>query len=415
MAAHSPRRSGPSIRLRRFPLELEAAERRVLLASALHHPLVIATLGDSLTDEYTFYRSPVVSASDSTAAGQPLSSSDSVGLSSARNWVSNLAATRSTEVTFGASGAISRGEPRDQGFAEDWARLGATAGGLVQQETGLLTQTPANSGDRPRDVAVVTIAIGTNDYSHSLNTYIASNARDDKFAPIGKNRISPVNTKVEGAIRTAVARIRHTIPLAKIVVATPLDLTATPYYEPIIQGEAFTHPTIAGEMARSLQALNADLNQYAHAQGGVGLVNIQVLFHQRLAAAVIGGLPLDHQASGQDLNDAAVDGLHPGTLLQGVLAQAIVRQVDTLFGRTVITPLTDADIVSYALATQSGVTLTRPAGSPTDLIHDPRRHGYCRPGQHHRADRRCHFRIDHSRHDLDPGAPRRHPRRGPGR
>ena len=96
-------------RLRCRPFAVEVLEERVVLsvASAAHVKVLHATattlvsvgaLGDSYTDEYRFYRPDQ---------------------SKARNWVEILADTH--RVSFGAFTTTSRGEPRDQGFAQNWA------------------------------------------------------------------------------------------------------------------------------------------------------------------------------------------------------------------------------------------------------------------------------------------------------
>ena len=76
-------------------------------------------LGDSYSDEYRFYPP------DRTTA---------------RNWVEILASTRGLD--FGPYAAESRGEPRNQGYAFNWARSDATTDDLIAtgQHTGLAAQ-----------------------------------------------------------------------------------------------------------------------------------------------------------------------------------------------------------------------------------------------------------------------------------
>src|SRR3954454_21544701 len=79
----------------------------------------IGVLGDSYSDEYQFYP-------PHRSAG--------------RNWVEILAATRG--LNFGTFSTASRGEPRNQGFAYNWARSEATTDDLIAagQHTGLAQQ-----------------------------------------------------------------------------------------------------------------------------------------------------------------------------------------------------------------------------------------------------------------------------------
>src|SRR4051794_16090333 len=68
----------------------------------------VGTLGDSFTDEYRFY---------------------SPDRSRARNWVEILSATR--RINFGRYSNASRGEPRNAGFAYNWARSDATTVDMI--------------------------------------------------------------------------------------------------------------------------------------------------------------------------------------------------------------------------------------------------------------------------------------------
>src|SRR6188474_2963230 len=79
----------------------------------------IGVLGDSYSDEYQFYPPD---------------------RSTARNWVEILAATRGLD--FGRFGDEGRGEPRNQGFAYNWARSDATTEDLIAtgQHAGLAGQ-----------------------------------------------------------------------------------------------------------------------------------------------------------------------------------------------------------------------------------------------------------------------------------
>src|SRR5262245_64938796 len=76
----------------------------------------IGVLGDSYSDEYQFYPPD---------------------RSTARNWVEILAAARVLD--FGRFSTTGRGEPRNQGFAYNWARSDATTADLIatRPHTGL--------------------------------------------------------------------------------------------------------------------------------------------------------------------------------------------------------------------------------------------------------------------------------------
>ena len=90
----------------------------------------IGVIGDSYSDEYQFYPP------DRTTA---------------RNWVEILAETRSLD--FGRFSTASRGEPRNQGYAFNWARSDATTDDLIAtgQHSGLAAQVGARRGQAGRD------------------------------------------------------------------------------------------------------------------------------------------------------------------------------------------------------------------------------------------------------------------------
>src|SRR3954467_2966304 len=79
----------------------------------------IGVLGDSYSDEYQFYPP------DRTTA---------------RNWVEILSELRGLD--FGPFSTSSRGEPRNQGFAYNWARSDATSDDMIAggQLAGLSSQ-----------------------------------------------------------------------------------------------------------------------------------------------------------------------------------------------------------------------------------------------------------------------------------
>ena len=350
---------------------VEAVEPRSLMA--LGHPIVVAALGDSLTDEYTFYGPQSVENTVALGSLFPLPANiNTVGRSSAQNWVSNLAATRASQVTFGAYSTVSRGEVRNQGYAEDWARSGTTATGVNadgsgttfaqeyagspgQSLPGLLTQTVANSGYAPNNINVVTILVGGNDYVQGLTEYAQTLGQTDVFDGKTKAGANPINTQIEGSIKAAVTQIHRNIPKAKIILITPPDITAAPVVKSALAAGASVFPDLTKTVSDSVAALDDDLAKFA-GRNRVGLINFQSLARRIRKSPTIGGVTVNLQGSGPEITDGFVgDGFHPGSIVQGVLAQAIVKKIDAMSGSKVIQPLTDADIVNFARAGRPSV------------------------------------------------------------
>ena len=164
--------------------KLERFEARTLLST-----LRIGSLGDSLTDEYEFY------GPDRTAA---------------RNWVQILGNTRAAEVDFGAFTTMDRGETRNQGYAQDWARSGAQAvgpdvsgantfftqqylGGFEPGAPGLINQPGGLS-----NVDVVTILIGANDFVNAIEQSVLMPMGNSLPATLFNNLLSATAGTISG-------------------------------------------------------------------------------------------------------------------------------------------------------------------------------------------------------------------------
>src|SRR5262245_42251781 len=108
----------------------------------------IGAVGDSYTDEYQFYPP------DRTKA---------------RNWVEILHALR--RVDFGPFTIRGRGEPRDQGFAYNWARSDATSVDMIgNQLPGLAAQVAS------AQVRYAWVFTGGNDYLAAIAASSAGTA-----------------------------------------------------------------------------------------------------------------------------------------------------------------------------------------------------------------------------------------------
>ena len=90
--------------------------------------------GDSLTDEYQFYgrRHPdpsVLPGHSRLGMQAPSPQHLLTGRDTARNFVEQIGATLSSQLSFGNFTTTSRGMTRNQGYQENWAENGTTASG----------------------------------------------------------------------------------------------------------------------------------------------------------------------------------------------------------------------------------------------------------------------------------------------
>ena len=178
----------------------------------------IGVLGDSYSDEYQFYPP------DRTTA---------------RNWVEILSAMRG--LNFGPMSPASRGEPRNQGFAYNWARSDATTEDLIAtgQHTGLAGQVARG------EVKVVVMFIGGNDFIHALQSPDPGANLDDVLARASRNFC--------GAFETILSANSE----VKLVVATLPDLRTLPEFAgPIREGRLSS--SLATAYTQAIRRTSAD-------------------------------------------------------------------------------------------------------------------------------------------------------------
>jgi len=321
--------------------------------------IAIAALGDSLTDEYEFY------APYRTAA---------------ENWpeiISNLRPSQVSLGTFSATGA-GRGQTRNQGYADDWALPGSTAqgnnllgylttfaneynGGSAPGLPGLLTQPGGIS-----NVNVVNIEIGGNDYFHAILQAAelglnAANFFSGKITQL----FEQANAGIIQALETVVPLIEATNPNTHIIVDTVPSVASTPIIHNLLTGTlspgfaAIITGFINNEVARldyngspsGGTPVYESIQQFA-ASNHLGYVDVNGLVNGFIANPVIGGVYVNPLGAGPAYTDMFVgDGIHPGTIAQALLTNAIIGQIDDWYPAAV-TPLSDAEILDFAQGVQ---------------------------------------------------------------
>lgn len=280
-------------------LEMESLESRVVLSKGLG---TVGALGDSYSDEYQFYPP------DQTHA---------------RGWVEILAYTQ--KASFGAFQKAGRGEPRDGGFATDWARSGATSAEMVAQQLPGLTQQVARG-----QVRYASIFIGGDDFLDALR----ADAANPPSATVAAAQIAQVEARAQANLDTAVATLLAASPRVKLVVSTVPALASLS-----IVAAAATTPQaqalVAGADA-ALDAYNANIRAIAAAQPRVALADLAVTSSALAAAGTsfpLGGTTINLAAPSNDYHSFFLaDGLHVGTVGQGIIANTIIAALDAKFG-----------------------------------------------------------------------------------
>ncbi len=292
-------------------------------------PGAIGVLGDSYSDEYQFYPPD---------------------RSTARNWVEILAATRGLD--FGPFSRGSRGEPRNQGFAYNWARSDATTDDLIAtgQHTGLAGQVARG------EVGLVMIYIGGNDFIHALQS------------PEPMTALQRVLPRALANHRLAVETILDVHREVKIVLATLSDIRNLPEFAGLIRSGQIPRE-VADAYTAAITRFNAQIKALAASDRRIAVLDLDLA--TRLAnlvsrdRVIVDGRRLDRSHPGNQLDDFFLaDSRHPGTIGQGLLAKMFIDTINARFDAG-IAPLGEREIIDFARS-----TLTPVHRSPTDQVAD---------------------------------------------
>src|SRR4051812_2389906 len=289
-----------------FAVESLEGRRLLSVASGVDG---IGVLGDSYSDEYQFsppHRSP------------------------ARKWVEELA--QDSNVSFGSFSKVNPPGPRNIGFEDNWAISGATSSDMVAngQVAGVAAQVASGRVD------LVTVFIGGNDFR-------------DVFTGLGAQGPGAAIA----ALQTAVPTVATNIAIAAGTVLSPPVLAANPdvhvvlttipklSHLPEIRAAVAALPQIAPFVAAvddAVQYLNGLIRDIAASSNRIAVADYAGLIDDVFAATKfkIGNVTLNHDAISNPANDPTylilADGLHPGTLGQGLLANLYVKTANHAFG-----------------------------------------------------------------------------------
>ncbi len=277
-------------------------------------------VGDSLTDEYRFYPPD---------------------RSQARNWVETLAVTRN--VNFGAYTTQDRGFPRDQGYANDWAKENSTTEDVVgSQLAGLSKQVVAGK------VTYAVVGMGTNDFLFFAEGVAAQSLAGQPPANFGAELAFVESAAVANFDRT-VETLLAANPKVKVIVQTTPDIRQVPIVEQFLAIPGIGQ--VANAIADAQAAYNANIRQVAHDLSRVALADIAAQAGSFEGASAtnlpIGGIRVTLTTTGDNFHNAVLaDNIHPGTILQGLIANAVIQAADSVGAS--IKPLSPTEILSRA-------------------------------------------------------------------
>jgi phospholipase/lecithinase/hemolysin len=272
----------------------------------------IGVLGDSYSDEYQFY---------------------APHRASARNWVEILAQVRS--VNFGDFRTSSWGEPRNQGFAYNWARSGATSRDMIAagQHTGLANQVAKG------EVKIAIVFVGGNDFIEALHT------SDPRAALDGLEARAFANVKLAADTLLAAS------PELKLLVATVPDVRDLPEFrDPLRTGKL--DPALAARAAAEIDEFNAKIRRMASRGGRVAIFDFARINRVSHVIApefvVVGGRKVERERVGNSPDHLFLgDARHLGTMVQGVMAKLMIDSLNKNCAAG-IKPLDEREIVELS-------------------------------------------------------------------
>ncbi len=300
------------------PMAVDLLEERVLLSPG--GAITVGALGDSYTDEYRFY---------------------APDRSQARNWVEILAANRLAN--FGPFAVGGRGEPRNQGFAFNWARSDATSSDMIARQLPGLTAQVASG-----KVRYAWIFTGGNDFLIALRD-AAESGRLQGPGPIAQ--FGQVEAHARANLARAVGTLLSASPKVKLVVATLPDIRSLPIVDGLSSLLPQSKPLITAAAAQ-IQAYNTFIRNLAAHNPRIALADLArtsaALSSSTTGSASFGGTTLDLRAPGDDYHHFFLaDGIHVGTVVQGVIADTFLAAIHSKFGARV-NLLSPSRIVQFA-------------------------------------------------------------------
>lgn len=290
----------------------------------------IGVLGDSYSDEYQFYPPH---------------------RSTARNWVEILAETRGLD--FGPMSESSRDEPRNAGFAYNWARSNASSSDLIAsgQHTGLAAQMARG------EVSIAVVFIGGNDVIHALHASSPSSALEGLGRRASKN------------VTIAVEAILSASPEAKVLLVTVPDVRDLPEFRVPVRDGSLDR-AVADAAAAELDVINTEIRKIARSNPRVALLDFaritRISSYLAPETLSIAGHRVDRISPGDSVDHLFLaDVRHLGTVGQGVFAKMVVDTLNTKLG-TKIPPLIDREIITFAERVNSSIAASEPIAQKTN-------------------------------------------------
>jgi lysophospholipase L1-like esterase len=283
----------------------------------------IGAYGDSMTMQYSLWV-PLA-----TANGYPLFSNGTQF-----NWVDQLV---KSGYNFGPVAPfpvpIFNGSTYN---TYDAGIVGAKSGDVDGTEVGFLQPSIPAGG-----LHVIVDIIGANDFNSTVTTTIYNDAASKSYNP----QTDPTTVAyLQGVYNNIAAGIADTLaeyPNQKMILATIPDPTLTP-------SEKASYPIASQHAAitEAIQSLNAQIISLA-ASYHFPVVDMFGLGNLASSLTSLGGVTMIN-AGGTSGNDLYLsDGFHPGTVMQGIIANTVLQADHVAYGDSV-TPISEQQSATWA-------------------------------------------------------------------
>jgi hypothetical protein len=341
------------MRLRAFPFLVLLL---LLFVATPTRALRLGAAGDSLSDEYETWLPQYLTPMPQFFPPNPQPSGPDP-----MNWIEQLADDRAAEIDLGAYGAYAA--PRNLGYAHDWARAGASSHALLTEGGGQHNGLAAQGLDMvylgigpndfaPADVPALTLVDvfgGIHDGCQTLTSCTTPFAGSD-----GAFYTSPTVYAADVVSRIATALATISASGADVVLGTVLDwndMPSLPVSFPLTSPGAYTDPGGRQLVSDTIGLVNQGLLSLAFSQGiPVVDVNALIAAGDGSLALSLGGIAIQPGPPGGPRDPTRFflpDGTHPDTLVQGILANAVIAAANIGYGAG-LTPLGDAEILANA-------------------------------------------------------------------
>jgi hypothetical protein len=208
-------------------------------------------------------------------------------------------------------------------------------------------------------VAYASIFVGGNDFLDLLSS-VSTGGISIADAPA---RLAQLEAQAEANVQTAVDRLLSANPSVRLLVATAPDVNELPIVK-VAAAQFPTYRPLLADVSTAIQRYNASIETLAAGNSRIALVDLakaSAVLAQEPATVPFGGTNIDLSTPGDDYHHFFLaDGIHVGTVGQGLIANEFITALDTSFGAH-IKPLSANEIVRFAKSVQAA---TRRGGGP---------------------------------------------------